>query len=48
MDLSRGSRLPGGGLFQQVKTGATALKLSTEEQDEVIRLGLGPVGLVSF
>ena len=48
VDLSCGSWLPGGGLFQQVKTGATALKLSAEEQDEVIRLGPGPMDLVSF
>lgn len=47
-DFSCGSWLPGGGLFQQVKTGATALKRSAEEQDAVIRLGPGPVGLVSF
>lgn len=42
VDFSRGSWLPGGGLFQPVKTGATALKLSAEEQGEVIRLGPGP------
>lgn len=42
VDSSRGSWLPGGGLFQPVKTGVTALKLSAEEQGEVIRLGPGP------